>query len=306
MSTITRVYSPAIAARLLMGTSLATASLVALGTPALSQTELPAVQVQGAGAGDYNAQQPGLAKLTEPLLDTPVSVDTITQQVMQDRGETTLNDALRNAPGITLGAGEFLWQGNNPYIRGFSARTDMFADGMRDFGDYYRDPFNLEKVEVLEGPDSILFGRGSTGGVINQVTKTPTLTDITSASISAGTNDAKRATGRFRYANRRPRRSGSAARQSDGQRQRRGRARRRGLPALWLGAQPGAGPGHADTPHSGLYAPKRKRRARLWHSMVLGKPAPVERSNFYGYDSDYLKNDNDIVTGKIEHDLTTP
>lgn len=85
----------------------------------------------------------------------------------------SLDDALRNVPGITLGAGEFSWQGNNPFIRGFSSRNDMFLDGMRDLGSYARDPFNLESVEVLLGPSSMVFGRGSTGGVINQSTKKP-------------------------------------------------------------------------------------------------------------------------------------
>ncbi len=78
--------------------------------------------------------------------------------------------------------------GNVPYIRGFSARTDMFLDGMRDIGMYYRDPFNLSQVEVLEGPDSILFGRGSTGGVVEQDSKTPQLEQFTDANVSGGTN----------------------------------------------------------------------------------------------------------------------
>ena len=106
-------------------------------------------------------------------MDTPVAVTTITRQLMDDRGVTNLNDAFRNVPSITLEAGESSWEGNAPYIRGFSARTDMFLDGMRDIGMYYRDPWNLEDVQVLEGPDGILFGRGSTGGVIEQASKAP-------------------------------------------------------------------------------------------------------------------------------------
>ena len=65
--------------------------------------------------------------------------------------------------------------GNNFNLRGFSARTDLYLDGMRDRGQYYRDVFSLDAVEVLQGPSSMLFGRGSTGGVINQVSKLPTL-----------------------------------------------------------------------------------------------------------------------------------
>src|SRR5580698_1586723 len=116
----------------------------------------------------YRADISSLSKLTTPIQDTPQSIDVVTEQVMQDRAVTDLNEALRNVPGITIGAGEFRSLGNSPTIRGFVARTDMFLDGVRDYGDYYRDPFNLEAIEVLEGPSGILFGRGSNGGVIEQ------------------------------------------------------------------------------------------------------------------------------------------
>ena len=82
---------------------------------------------------------------------------------MQEEGATTLRDTLRNAPGISLAAGEGGSQGDNLTMRGFTARNDIFLDGMRDFGSYYRDSFNYQEVEVLEGPSSVTFGRGSTG-----------------------------------------------------------------------------------------------------------------------------------------------
>ena len=75
--------------------------------------------------------------------------------------------------GISLAAGEGSSQGDNLTIRGFTARNDMFIDGMRDFGSYYRDPFNHEEVQVLQGPSAMTFGRGSTGGVVNHVSKSP-------------------------------------------------------------------------------------------------------------------------------------
>ena len=139
----------AISARLLTGASLAALGLT-LATPVLAQTVLSPVQVEGNGTGDYSAANSSLTKLPEPLQDTPITVTTITQQLMSDRGDTNLNDALRNAPGITLASNESSFMGNVPYIRGFSARTDMFLDGMRDIGMYYRDPFNMTDVEVLE------------------------------------------------------------------------------------------------------------------------------------------------------------
>ena len=88
----------------------------------------------------YTVQDSTLTKFTESLTDTPQSISVITEKLMEDRAVMSLTDALRNVPGITLGAGEFSWQGNNPNIRGFNSRNDMFLDGMRDFGNYDRDP----------------------------------------------------------------------------------------------------------------------------------------------------------------------
>ena len=138
------------------------------------QSEIEEIIVEDSAVdGLYRIDDSSLTKLTEPLRDVPQSIVTVPRELLDDRGITTLNEALRTVPGITLGAGEFSWQGNNPNIRGFNSRNDMFLDGMRDFGSYPRDPFNLETIEVLQGPSSMLFGRGSTGGVINQVTKRP-------------------------------------------------------------------------------------------------------------------------------------
>jgi len=300
---LTRAY-------LISGTALG--SLLALTALSALAQEVPAgdaaaparEQIDVIGRKDYKTDIPVLSKLTEPVIDTPTSIVTIPKEVMEDRGQTTLNDALRNVPGITLGAGEFLWQGNNPYIRGFSARTDMFLDGMRDFGDYYRDPFNLEEVEVLEGPDSILFGRGSTGGVINQVSKTPQLNPFWTASVAGGTNDAIRGTadvnvpvpdlgeGAAIRVNLMANDNGVAARDVVDY-QRWGIA-----PSLALGI---------GTPTRLLFSYLHQSERDLpdygipWY---FGRPADVDRANFYGYRQDFLNNDDDIVTGKIEHDLT--
>ncbi len=91
------------------------------------------------------ALQTSTAKFTEPLLDTPQTVDVVSQKTMQEQGVTTLRDGLRNVAGISMAAGEGGTQGDNLTIRGFSARNDLYIDGMRDFGSYYRDPFNLDE-----------------------------------------------------------------------------------------------------------------------------------------------------------------
>ncbi|MGH9594418.1 MAG: TonB-dependent receptor plug domain-containing protein, partial [Bryobacteraceae bacterium] len=110
-------------------------------------------------------------KYTEPILNTPQTIDVVPQQVMEQQGATTLRDVLRNVAGLSLAAGEGGSQGDNLTIRGFSARNDIFLDGMRDFGSYYRDPFNYQEVEVLQGPSAVNYGRGTTGGVVSQASK---------------------------------------------------------------------------------------------------------------------------------------
>ena len=133
-------------------------------------------------------------KYSAAALDTPQTISTVPQEIMQEQGTTTLRDALRNVAGISLAAGEGGAQGDNLTIRGFTARNDLFIDGMRDFGSYYRDPFNMQEVEVLQGPSSVTFGRGSTGGVVNQETKTPGLAGYISGGLTFGTDLTRRRT----------------------------------------------------------------------------------------------------------------
>ncbi len=106
------------------------------------------------------ADSVALNSVPTPLIDTAQSITAIPKDVLVQQGTTTLRDALRNAPGISLAAGEGGSQGDNLTIRGFTARNDIFLDGMRDFGSYYRDPFNYDQIDVLEGPAGVEFGRG--------------------------------------------------------------------------------------------------------------------------------------------------
>ncbi len=111
--------------------------------------------------------------MTAPLIDTPQSITVVPQQIIREQNSSTVMDALRNVPGITFRAGEGGAQGDVPYIRGFDARNDIFRDSVRDPGWYTRDSFSVDSVEVLKGPSSFMFGRGSTGGVINIISKWP-------------------------------------------------------------------------------------------------------------------------------------
>ena len=91
-------------------------------------------------------------------------------------------------------AGEAGAQGDNLTIRGFTARNDIFLDGIRDFGSYYRDSFNYEQVEALEGPAGIQFGRGSTGGVVNQESKIPRADAMADVNALIGSDLTRRLT----------------------------------------------------------------------------------------------------------------
>jgi catecholate siderophore receptor len=133
-------------------------------------------------------------KYTAPLRDLPQTVSVIPSQVIEQQGATTLRDVLRNVPGLTIAAGEGgTPSGDNLTLRGFSARNDIFVDGVRDLSPQSRDPFNLEQVEVTKGPASAIYGRGSAGGTVNLVSKGPNIMRILGGSFSLGNADTSRA-----------------------------------------------------------------------------------------------------------------
>jgi|SRR5665213_2819682 len=158
---------------------LATVSLASLmgATAASGQDsglQLPTIDVTGDQGGGYQATQQSINRLQTPLKDTPQTVNVVPQQVIQEKRAVSMEDALRSVPGITFSAGEGGQQGDSPVIRGYAARGDIFRDGFRDPGWYTRDLFNTDRVEIYKGPSAFAFGRGSTGGAINNVTKLPT------------------------------------------------------------------------------------------------------------------------------------
>jgi catecholate siderophore receptor len=175
----------------------ATQTTPAADTPADSNATLPAVKVTGQAdnSRDFQPETSSVgAKVPTALRDIPQAVVVVPKAVLQSQAATSFSDALRNVPGVTIGAAEGGQIGNNINLRGFTARTDIYLDGFRDRGQYYRDTFNLESIDVLYGPSSLYFGRGSTGGVINQVSKQPDLKRRADVSVMAGTHDRYRTT----------------------------------------------------------------------------------------------------------------
>src|SRR5581483_320681 len=161
------------------------------GAPA---TMAPVTVTGSRPSDDFTPPSSSLQRVGGDPQDIPQSIVVINKALMQSQGATSLTSAVRNLPGITIGAAEGSQIGNNINLNGFSARTDIYLDGMRDPGQYYRDTFALDAIEVLMGPSSMLFGRGSTGGVINQVLKKPSLKKAVELSASGTTNGLVRTT----------------------------------------------------------------------------------------------------------------
>jgi catecholate siderophore receptor len=122
------------------------------------------------GTGDYQTDAIGSAtKTLTPLRDVPQSITVITKEQIRDQQMQSIGDVVRYTPGLSAHQGE-----NNRdqvIIRGQSTSADFFLNGVRDDSQYYRDLYNLERLETLKGPNAMIFGRGGGGGVINRVTK---------------------------------------------------------------------------------------------------------------------------------------
>ena len=138
----------------------------------------------------------GLSRMPDDVLHTPQTIDVVPQIVMQQQNVKSLDEALKNVPGITasVGEGEGGMSGDQFLIRGFAANNDIYENGLRDFGVYTRDSFDYERVVVIKGPSSQVFGNGTTGGAINVVTKTPTAKNHYRASFSGGSGNYYRGT----------------------------------------------------------------------------------------------------------------
>lgn len=136
-------------------------------------------------------------KYTQPLQDTPQTIQVISKELYQQQGATTLAEVLRNSPGVgTFYAGENgnTATGDTIYMRGFDSSSSIFVDGVRDMGSISRDVFNTEAVEVLKGPAGTDVGRTAPTGAINMVSKRAHPDNAVSGSVTVGTDNQKRAT----------------------------------------------------------------------------------------------------------------
>ncbi len=247
-----------------------------------------------------------LSKYTELLVDTPQTISVVPQNVIGEQNATTLRDTLRNVAGISLAAGEGNSQGDSLTIRGFTARTDLFIDGMRDYGNYYRDPFDTQEVEVLQGPSSLTFGRGSTGGVVNQETKSAQPDRFFSLDLAGGTDLTRRVAGDLNTPV--PQLGDHAAFRlnimgDEGNVAGRNVAenRRFGIaPTLALGI------GTTTRVTFSYFHQDADDIPDYGVPWLYNGPAPVNRNNFYGFEKgNFLRTYDDIGTIKAEHDFNS-
>ncbi len=131
-------------------------------------------------------------KTSTPLRDVPQAVSVVTSAMMADQRMTNMADVVRFMPGVGMAQGE----GNRdtPILRGNSSTSDFFVDGIRDDVQYFRDVYNLERVEALKGPNAMIFGRGGAGGVINRVTRQAGWGQSREAVLQLGSWDNRRLT----------------------------------------------------------------------------------------------------------------
>ncbi|HEY6457524.1 MAG TPA: TonB-dependent siderophore receptor [Steroidobacteraceae bacterium] len=291
-----------------LGTAGLCASTV-LGTTAHADTAAATASSANDNDGDENLQVIRVTgvrsllrdKMGDTELTTPQSVTVINSELITGQAATRLEDALRNVPGITLNAGEGAARGDTVNIRGFSAFNDFFIDGIRDAAVYTRDIFDADSVEVLEGPSAVLFGRGSTGGAINQVTKAPLLTGLESLNSMVGTNDLFRTTGDFNF----PFGTAAAFRMnvmgesSTMAGSSFAKNRRWGIaPAL------GFGIGEQDSLTFTYLHQHEDNVPDNGIPFIAGSPAPVARDSDFGLVSDINTTTADIGTAHYQHDFS--
>jgi catecholate siderophore receptor len=153
------------------------------------------VTVFGASGG-YQTDVIGSAtKTLTPLRDVPQSVAVVTKEQVRDQQMQSIADVVRYTPGLSVHQGE-----NNRdqvIIRGQSTSADFFLNGVRDDVQYYRDLYNLERLETLKGPNALVFGRGGGGGVINRVTKEADFSKTREISLTGGSFRNRRVAGDF-------------------------------------------------------------------------------------------------------------
>ncbi|MDQ7988327.1 MAG: TonB-dependent siderophore receptor [Candidatus Dactylopiibacterium sp.] len=246
----------------------------------------------------YQAVTSTIGKGKQALRDIPQSVTVVTERLIDDRNLDTLKDTLHQTSGVTFLAAE--GGEEDIRLRGFSLQStgDIFSDGMRDPAIYERDTFNYDRLEVLRGSASMLFGRGSTGGAVNQVSKQPFMLDQREVDFTLGTGAYRRletdlnfVTGQdaaFRLAAMKTAADNNGAGSSIDKDGAAGSYR-------W-------GIGEQNEFQASLYYLRNRNGINYglpWYGSAPGELMRVDPSAYYGLDSDYAN--SDVVHGTFSH-----
>lgn len=146
----------------------------------------------GATIGYDTAVITSATRTPTPLLNVPQAVSVVSAALIADQRMTSMADVTRYMPGVGFAQGE----GNRdtPILRGNSTTSDFFVNGIRDDAQYFRDVYNVERVEALKGPNAMVFGRGGVGGVINRVTRQADWGHTNEAAVQFGSWGNRRVT----------------------------------------------------------------------------------------------------------------
>lgn len=295
-----------------LGTLLLAGSMSALAqTPPPAESALAPVTVRSAAEpheiqskSRLRATETGIGKGQQALRDIPQHVTVMTERFLDDRNLDDFRDVLKATAGVTFLAGETGEE--DVRLRGFSLGQagDIYRDGLREGQLITRDTFATDRVEVLKGSASMLFGKGSTGGVVNQVTKQPFLMERYETELTVGTGDHVRA----QVDMNKPLSPQSALRvNAMTQNADHGGAQddRQGLAASWR-----TGIGERHEFQVDLYHLKTDQRPIYNHPALLTGVAgdaqrdivPVlEADRFYGLASDYLRSEQTALTVSHTH-----
>jgi catecholate siderophore receptor len=251
-------------------------------------------------AQTYQSGITSVDKMPVPAKDIPQSLTVVNDKLIHDQGKDSFKGALENVIGITFEAGEGGRVGDNIRLRGFSAAGDIYLDGMRDIAQYNRDVFNTDRVEVLRGAASMLFGRGSTGGIVNQVSKQPRLITEHEINATLGSHQYQRLQGDFNFklAEDNALRINAMATDAAGRGDNAGAStHRRGLA---LGYRLGIGTANEfEISYYHLHYNDKPDWGFQWFN---SRPAPSPTHRYwYGLDSDFQNDKADVVTLSHTH-----
>ncbi|TXI17882.1 MAG: TonB-dependent siderophore receptor [Nitrosomonas sp.] len=171
---------------------------LATSTSAESIVTLPSIKVTASNTNRYAAVSTNTATKTNTLLrDVPQAISVVTSDLIKDQSIRSIADAVRYVPGVGVSQGE----GNRDALvfRGNRSTGDFFTDGIRDDVEYYRDLYNIERIEVLKGANGMIFGRGGSGGVVNRVTKEANWNPVNEFIFQGGSFNQKRMTADVGY-----------------------------------------------------------------------------------------------------------